>query len=363
MRIPIIIMGGGVLGLLTALAIKKQHPGLDLALFDQNPFWGEGATSRNSGVLHAGIYYPHQSLKHSLCMAGNELWRSLASEFEIPILECGKYIIASTKDDIKGWEKTFSQGIKNGVTGLREVSVDEVQKLKQYAHIEKAFFSPNTAVLDTSVAIQNIARYLHNKDIPLMLNNKVLDIQKINDGFQVKTEHETLECDFLINLAGAHAPDLRSQLLPTSNIESYWVKGHYLKLARPFYNESLIYPVPNKDLKGLGVHTSFGFDRQVRFGPNVEDTTDYDYQMNTRVIDQMFPAIEKIFKGIEKKDLQLDYCGIRSKIKINGELYPDFWIKNGKEWGMPGYFEALGIESPGLTASPAIANLLASWVE
>ena len=201
----------------------------------------------------------------------------------------------------------------------------------------------------------------------MLLHQPITELRKKgNDSesqgeFHFRVGEDTISAKKVINCAGLHSVEVR-KMLGLNNLEARWVKGRYLKLNKKFYTDSLIYPLPKKDLKGLGVHTSFDFDKVVRFGPDTEDvdasTLTPDYSLDNAVIDAMHPAIDKVFKNISLSDLTVDYAGIRSKIvdAQTGNPIPDFIIDSP----LPGYLECLGIESPGLTASPAITNRVIS---
>ena len=361
-----IIIGGGINGLLIAYELNKAFPDKDLVLFEKEPFVGEHSSSRNSGVLHAGIYYPKESLKRKFCIEGNKLWRELENVFSLEINSCGKHIVACNPDQEEQIEFYFKKAKENGVKEISWVDSKELEKLQNYANISKAFFSKTTGLLNISSALKNIETFLYNKDVPLMLNNEVKSIEilknpKKGERFKVVTEHEEVTTKFLINAAGPFAVNLRKQL-GLLDLENYWVKGNYLKLSGDYYTDSLIYPVPLKNLKGLGVHTSFDFDGMVRFGPNTEEVNEISYGVSENVKKEMLPAIKSLFKGIDEEKLSLDYSGIRAKIKHNGLEYFDFWIKNNQLEG-GGYIELCGMDSPGLTSAPAVARYVKKMVD
>jgi len=192
--------------------------------------------------------------------------------------------------------------------------------------------------------IKKFQDYLFQKDVPLLLGQKV---ENLNRDLEFTVGEDHFKAEVLINCGGLKGVELRSQL-GLADLENNWVKGRYLKLNKKYYNDSLIYPLPEAGLKGLGVHTSFDLDGIVRFGPDTFDISEIDYKVEDDALEAMWQAIQKTFKGIEKTDLSLDYAGIRAKIKGND----DFLIQSP----ISGYIECLGIESPGLTASPAIAQ-------
>lgn len=353
-RIPVVIVGGGIVGLSIAYEISKRS-NVELALFEKCPFLGDHATGRNSGVLHAGLYYNTDSLKHKFCIEGNRLWREIAKEIGVEINSCGKYLVATSKEQINALNNLKSNAIKNGVTEVRDATKDEISFLSDIVNCHSAFFSPTTAILDPSALTKAMGVHLYNKDIPILLNNEVKEVKKIDDGFVVISEHEELECDYLINAGGGFAVSLRKQL-GLLDLEDYFVKGNYVRTTQDIYNESLIYPVPAPEFKGLGVHSSFEMDGTVRFGPNTEDCSKYDYHLSDNVLDMMIGPIKDVFKNIDESKLAVDYCGIRHKIKRNGELFYDFWIGTESEHGIKNYVELCGIESPGLTSAPAISK-------
>lgn len=363
MHIPIIVGGGGVVGLLTLRELFKRFPKVDMALLERAPYFGDHATGRNSGVMHAGLYYPPESLKLKHCLEGNVMWEVLAKELNISFKRCGKFLVASSSEEISALKDLYNHAIENGVQGLRWATSEEKEVLNEYCFIEDAFYSPMSGYISPSEAISKIRDDLLKRDIPLMANYEILQISKKDEVIHIETSNESFTCDVFVNSLGAHAPQLRKGL-GLNDFESFWVKGNYVKLSKKFYTESLLYPVPPKGLKGLGVHTSFDFDGVVRFGPDTEDCEKgHEYSLRNNLLDEMFPAVTKLFKGISKEDLSPDYCGIRAKIKRNGELYTDFWLGDPREHSIAGYYEFLGVESPGLTASPSLAEEMASRIE
>lgn len=363
-NIPFTIIGGGICGVLTALKIKIQYPSLDVLLVEKEPYIGHHNTTRNSGVLHAGLYYPTDSLKHRLCRAGYNQWIQLASRYNIPINICGKYVIATTLSELTHLESVYLNAKNNAVPKLRKMVAHDFSEINDFVNTVGGFFSEQTGILDISSAINILRDEFEKIGGIIMMSTKVIEVKKIKNkslskylrgSIFVKTTSDEFMTEHLINCAGAWAIDLRKQL-DLCNIDNHFVKGNYLKLNKPYYNKKLIYPLPPKNLAGLGVHTSFHLDGIVRFGPNAEAVTEVSYSNSERNIEFMYPSIQKLFKNISIADLSPDYVGIRTKIIRNGQLYTDFLIQGPKETQVHGYHEALGIESPGMTAAPAIAD-------
>lgn len=352
--LDVAIIGAGVLGL--QLGRKLHSLGIkDIAVFEAEKFPGEHSSSRNSGVLHAGIYYPKNSLKQALCVEGNSLWTSLAKELNVSLLRTGKYIVSTSSIGDEELKKLFNFIQEKGVPKVGWATYEKIKEIEDYVNVSSAIFSETTGIINVSELIKTLKEDLFQRNVPLLLNQAVTMISIKNSGYEIKVGEDLIYCKKLINCAGLKAVSLR-KMLGLIDIEDHWIKGRYLKLNKSYYTKSLIYPMPPKDLKGLGVHTSFDFDNVVRFGPDTKNINSIDYSLDERVVDEMYPEIKKVFKGIEKKDLTLDYAGIRSKVLKNGSVFDDFII----EETLPGYIECLGIDSPGVTASPAIVNLVAT---
>ena len=357
-----VIVGAGILGMLTGLEIMKASPNLDLAILEKEKFVGEHSSSRNSGVLHAGIYYPFNSFKRMLCIEGNKLWNEMGEKIDIGVKKCGKYLIAINEEEIPLLEKIFNQAEENNVENISWVKNGEIDELKKIINVKKAFFSKETGVIDLGQAIKTIEDMIFKKNIPILKEHEVLNIRRSKERIIVETKDDVIETKFLVNACGLDSVKLRKKM-GFNDLEEYFVKGYYLKYLRKIECSSLIYPIPYKNLKGLGIHTSFDSDGSIRFGPNAFEVNKINYEMKDDDIKiKMIDTISKIYKGIDEKKLQLDYSGIRSKIKKDGKYYDDFWIKGPKDLGIPGYFELCGIESPGFTAAPAISKFLASKI-
>ncbi len=353
-----VIVGGGILGMLIGLEVEMAFPGLDFAILEKERFVGEHSSSRNSGVLHAGIYYPFHSLKKKFCIEGNRLWYKMGEEIDIDVKKCGKYLIAINEDEIPFLEKIFNQAKENNIKNISWVKKNEIEKLRKIINVKKAFFSKETGVIDLGQVIKEVEKRVFKKRIPLLKEHEVLDIRRGKNNIIVETKDEVIETKFLINACGLDSVKIRKKI-GLDDIEEYFVKGYYLKYSGKIPCPSLIYPIPDKNLKGLGIHTSFDSDGSIRFGPNSFEVNKIEYEMkDDDITKKMIETISKIYKHIDEKKLHLDYSGIRSKIKKNGQYYDDFWIKGPKDLGIPGYFELCGIESPGFTASPAISKFL-----
>jgi L-2-hydroxyglutarate oxidase LhgO len=326
MRADCLILGGGIIGLMTAREIVRKYPDWDVAVLEKSHYFGDGATGRNSGVLHSGIYYEYGSLKHRLCMEGNRLWRSEPSAI---IWACGKMIVG---DDLSELSK---RAIQNDVRH-RKATAQELLQLNHFTKASEAIFVHDTAVLDIGRFIREIVVELTEMGVSLVPNFEDTGLPPAN---------------WTINCAGFGAIDVRTKL-GFKGYSQKLVKGRWMASTYRFEAPWLIYPKPLPNLLGLGVHSCIEPDGSVRFGPDTVPVDRMDYSFGDA--SELAEAIVQQFPGVPKSSLRPSTVGIRTKLNEA----TDFVIQSPEK----GYAEALGIESPGLTAAPAIAKMLSSLV-
>lgn len=357
-QIDCVVVGGGIVGLLSARSLKIHYPHLEIALFEQEHFLGHHNTGRNSGVLHAGLYYPTNSQKHIHCLEGNRLWREeLSQSLEIPVKVTGKFIVGQ-KGEEEAFENLRNQALNNGVQ-LEEVSTESLAPIQDYVNCDFSFYSINSGIIDVTQAVYNIGKDLENRGVILLKNQRAELLGRNDRGhFEFSVDNEIIKTHQLINCAGLEAINLR-QKLGLEDFSLKLVKGNYLKTTQKFPLKSLVYPVPPKDLKGLGVHITFDYAGDFRFGPNTEDISKVNYEVNENLLEEMWPAIKRVFRNVDKEKLTPDYAGIRTKLYHKGEATQDFYLGSSNDHGIPGYYEFLGIESPGLTSAPSLAEFFA----
>jgi L-2-hydroxyglutarate oxidase LhgO len=357
LHIDVGIVGGGILGLWSAHALLKKNPGLNLVVFEAMPFLGEHTTGRNSEVLHSGLYYPEGSLKHVHSLLGNQLWRKYISEKNMSFLDCGKVVVAAPGQAAQ-LNALYARGQQNSVVGMRKLNATEIQELQAILQIEDGFFIASSGVLNVSNSLKCLQQDVEALGGIVMKNCKV-EIQKFSPrNFELRANGDLVHCSNLVNVAGLFAIDFRRSL-GLMDFENYYVKGSYLKLSKNLPTNKLIYPLPPANGLGLGVHLTLDTQGGQKFGPNTEVISDINYAVEDSLIEQMLPAIHEIFKNVGAKDLQLGYAGVRPKVKKSGTLMTDFVFQSSAQHGLQGYYEFLGIESPGLTAAPSLAELLA----
>ncbi|WPK25926.1 hypothetical protein PUMCH_003264 [Australozyma saopauloensis] len=371
-----VVIGGGAVG--TAIASElQQTDSNNVALIEQHEMLGMETTSRNSEVIHAGLYYPADSLKAKLCIRGKDLIYSRLDPLVVPYQKCGKWVVAQTEEESQYLEKLMDTAKALDVP-VNYISKDAANKVHPLIRAEHgAVESPTTGIISAHELVLYYNAGFENAGGTLALHTKVTDIeyeQPLNryvvhckEG--TTGEEFTFTTDNLINSAGLHAPRISNMLLPEERrVNSYFAKGSYFSFApeTPIptrkITSKLIYPCPKANASGLGTHLTFDLGGQIRFGPDLEWLTETEaealnYDVSSKSLEPALEAIRSYFPQVELGDLQPSYSGIRPKLvsqEDNKKKFLDFYIR--KEDGFPGFVNLLAIESPGLTASYAIAE-------
>ena len=357
----VIIIGGGVIGL--SIARELSSFGKETIVLEKNDRAGDVTSSRNSGVIHAGIYYPENFLKTKLCVEGNKLIYEYAIEKKINHKKYGKFIIATNKTELSNLEAIFTQGKKNNVE-ISKVENKKVLENNPGLIFHKALFSPNSGVIDVPEYVTALEGDIQHFGGLISLKTSFLSAKKRNDKFIVACSSEdefSIETKYLINCSGLSNESTLKNIdgFPEDKIyKNYYAKGHYFKYSgkSPFSN--LIYPVSGPH--SLGIHVGFDLAGGVRFGPDVEFVNDIDYKFNESLKNKFIHSISKYWPEINPDKLHPDYTGIRPKITKPNETMKDFSIQTMTHHGIKNFINLQGIESPGLTSSLAIGKLISS---
>ncbi len=363
---PAIVIGAGVTGLATARALARR--GLEVIVLEQGAGIGRETSSRNSGVIHAGIYYPRGSLKASLCVRGRELLYAFLQEHGVAHARCGKLVVGSHAERAT-LETIRAQALACGVTDLQELDAGAIRQKEPAVHAEHGIFSPSTGFVDTRQLMLALQADLEAAGGTVALRSPVeggalgqgRDTHRVLVGGAEPTE---IRCSVLVNAAGLHAREVWCRLAGPERAmhapAQFFAKGHYYALSGPSPFRHHVYPVP--EAGGLGIHATVDLAGQLRFGPDVRWTRDIDYAFDDSGRDRFVEAIRRYFPGVDSARLQPDFTGIRPKISGPGEAPADFVMLDGRHLGWRGVCSLHGIESPGLTASLAIAEHVASLV-
>ena len=352
-----VVAGAGVVGLAVARALALA--GREVIVLEAAEGIGTETSSRNSEVIHAGIYYPAGSLMARFCVAGRKQLYGYLVEKGVPHQNCGKLIVATNEFEDGKLEEIRRRAAVNGVDDMRILTAAEAVSLEPNLRCTSALLSPSTGIIDSHsymVALQGDAE---NAGAVVVFHSPVLGGRAVPGGIEIDVggaEPMSLRCNLFVNSAGLHAPALAGGIagMPRERIPTaYYAKGNYFTLSGRSPFSRLIYPVPVPG--GLGVHLTIDLGGQARFGPDVEWIEAIDYRVDPRRADSFYAAVRTYWPDLKDGALQPGYSGIRPKIVPKGAPGQDFVIQGPQTHGVPGLIHLFGIESPGLTASLAIA--------
>lgn len=360
-RVGCIVVGAGVVGLGIARALALR--GVEVVIVEKAEAIGTETSSRNSEVIHAGIYYAPDSLKARLCATGRAMVYDYARAKDVPHRRCGKLIVATSPDQLGVLESITGHAAANGVE-LTMLSGAQAMALEPALSCHGALLSPETGILDSHALMAALLADAEAAGAQLALGTRVVGIEAGGGGFVVETESAgerfALAADAVVNAAGLWASQvaLATRGLDPAHvpITRYARGSYYAAPGRPAFSR-LIYPVPEPG--GLGVHLTLDLGGAMRFGPDVEWTDDIDYRVNSGRQAHFEAEIRRYWPRLPAGALAPTYCGIRPKISGPGEPAADFRIDGPEKHGIPGLVNLFGIESPGLTSSLAIAEEVA----
>ncbi len=352
-----VVAGAGVIGLAVARALAQA--GREVIVLEAAEGIGTETSSRNSEVIHAGIYYPAGSLMARFCVAGRRALYDFCRDRGVPHRNCGKLIVATSAEEDGRLAGIKARAEANGVEGMRVLSAAEARALEPNLSCTSALLSPATGIVDSHAYMLALQGEAEAAGAMVVFLSPVVAARAGRDGIEVEvggTEPVTLRCRLLVNAAGLHAPALARRIagMPADRVPTgYYAKGNYFTLAARAPFSRLIYPVPVPG--GLGVHLTIDLGGQARFGPDVEWIDTLDYTVDPRRADGFYAAVRRYWPALPDGALQPGYAGIRPKITAPGAPAADFVVQGPQTHGVAGLVNLFGIESPGLTASLALA--------
>lgn len=354
-----LVAGAGVIGL--AIAREMAQAGHSVLVAEAAGMIGSVTSSRNSEVIHAGIYYPQNSLKARLCVRGKAMLYAYCEQRHVPARRMGKLIVATSQAQLPALEKIRAHALANGVDDLTVLSGPEAQALEPELYCLGALLSPSTGILDSHAYMLSLQADAEAAGAQFVFHTPVVGARaQEGGGFVVDVggdDPTSISSRMLINAAGLHAPALARAIqgVPEDWLPGAWYcKGTYASLAGRAPFSRLIYPVPEE--AGLGVHLTLDMAGQARFGPDVEWVEKEDYSLDPARLAGFEDAVRAYWPELPHDALVPTYAGIRPKISPPGAPSADFRLSDGRQFGMPGLMNLFGIESPGLTASLAIAE-------
>ncbi|HDZ09757.1 hypothetical protein LCGC14_0020040 [marine sediment metagenome] len=360
----ICIVGAGIMGLALARHLSAHWPKASVLVLEQNAGTGQETSSRNSEVIHAGLYYPPGSLKARLCVRGNALLYDYCARHDIPHQRIGKLIVAQPGEEA-ALDQLQTSAQACGVESLTPMSHQDMTRLEPHLQASAALWSPDTGIIDSHALMHRLQHEAELNGALVATNSRLLRADCQGPGiFDVDVEATGEEAPFrlrsrmLINCAGLSANQVAASIggIDQSLIPAlHLVKGHYFALSGRSPFRHLIYPVPDSRHRGLGIHATLDMAGQCRFGPDIEPVSSVDYRVDESRRATFAEAIRTYYPALDETRLQTAYAGIRPRL---GSAYADFMIQDEYVHGCPGLIQLFGIESPGLTASLALAELV-----
>lgn len=362
-EIDAVVIGAGVVGLACARALAQA--GHETVVLERHGSIGTEISARNSEVIHAGIYYPKGSLKARLCVKGREMLYDYLESHKLPYRKCGKLIVATEDTQLGELEAIAKRAKANGVEDLRELTGAEARAMEPALRAEAALLSPSTGILDAHSYMLSLQGEFEDAGGMIAFRSDVTRVTREGEAFLIHVEGAetmTLRTRIIVNAGGLWAPRLAERIegLDAAHVPvPHFAKGNYFSLTGRAPFSRLIYPVP--EAAGLGVHLTLDMGGQARFGPDVEwievaEGSEPDYAVNPIRGDAFYAAVRRYWPDLKDDALAPAYSGVRPKVNAPHEAAADFMISGPDAHGLPGLVNLFGIESPGLTASLAIAE-------
>jgi L-2-hydroxyglutarate oxidase LhgO len=357
-KVECVVIGAGVIGL--AVARRLAQAGREVIVLEAAEGIGTVTSSRNSEVIHAGIYYKADSLMARMCVSGKHALYRYCRDHGIPHRNCGKLIVATTSAETEKLQSIRAHAQANGVGDLKTLTGAEARALEPALNCDAALLSPSTGIIDSHAYMLALRGDAEDSGAACAFHTPLLRARVVADGIELDAGGEapmSLKCRLLVNAAGLDAPLLARGIdgMPIELIPpAYLAKGNYFSCSARAPFSHLIYPVPEPG--GLGVHLTLDMAGQARFGPDVEWVEKVDYAVDPARAERFYPAIRRYWPTLPDGALMPSYSGIRPKIVPPAVATQDFLIQGPREHGVDGLINLFGIESPGLTSSLAIAD-------
>ena len=364
MDAEITIIGAGVVGLAIAERISQEHSGV--FLLEKHSTFGQEISSRNSEVIHAGIYYTKDSLKARLCLEGKRLLYDYCKRYDVPHKNCGKLIVATSEEEIPVIEGIWQTAINNGVDDLVVLDREQIAELEPNIFALKALLSPSTGIIDSHSLMKQYETNTINNGGQIVYGSEVTGIRQILNGYEITLlDADKMKYSFtsgvVVNSAGLTSDKVSEMVgIQDDSLKILFCKGEYFRVNPPKNRliSRLIYPVPLQNLEGIGVHVTIDMGGGVRLGPDVKylESNVYDYTVTASKQIDFFNSAKKFLPFLEYEDIAPEMAGIRPKLQRPGEPLRDYYITEERKRGFPGFVNLIGMESPALTSSIAIAK-------
>ena len=362
-QLDCVVVGAGVVGLAVGRSLARA--GREVVVLEAEPEIGMHTSSRNSEVIHAGLYYPECSLKAKLCVKGKEMLYDYCEQRHIPYRRIGKLIVAAHEEEQERLLAIRTQAEKNGVMDLRLIDRAEIREIEPAIVGDLALFSPSTGIIDSHSLMIALRADIEACDGVVLTHSKLTNVTVTSDGFRLHVDgsDDEFECKTLINAAGLHAEIVARTidgLSPDYISTVQYAIGHYFAYQGKSPFQHLVYPLPIDG--GLGIHATNDLGGAARFGPDVEWVDEIDYGFDESRLGRFANSIRQYFPDLDVTKLAPAYTGIRPKLTGPGKAPGDFAIEGAETHGLDGLVNLFGIDSPGLTAALAIGEFVARYV-
>jgi L-2-hydroxyglutarate oxidase LhgO len=364
MDTEITIIGAGVVGLAIAEKLSQEHS--DVFIIEKHTTFGQETSSRNSEVIHAGIYYTKDSLKARLCLEGNRLLYDYCKKYDVPHKRCGKLIVATSEEEISVIEGILQTAKNNGVGDISVLEREQIAELEPNIFALKALFSPSTGIIDSHSLMKQYEINTNNNGGQIVYESEVTGIRRISKGYEITLldadkNHYSFTSEIVINSAGLTSDKVSEMVgIHDESLKILFCKGEYFRIKPPKNRliSRLIYPVPYDNMEGIGIHVTIDMGGGVKLGPDVKylESNVYDYKLTASKQEKFYNSAKKFLPFLEYEDIVPEMAGIRPKIQKPGEPLRDYYINEEGNRGFPGFINLIGMESPALTSSIAIAN-------
>ena len=369
-RVDITIIGAGVVGLTVAARVAGKNR--NVYVLEKNETFGRETSSRNSGVIHAGIYYPEGTLKAGLCVEGNRMLYELCQRYGVGHRQLGKLIVATSDEEIEQLASLLKKGERNGAEGLRMISGLQLKSLEPEVEGIAALLSPSTGIVDAHALMRYYLSQAQAENTHIAFNTEVVGVERVNDSYRVSVKDGSgrfsITSTIVINCAGLNSDRIAAMAgidVGAAGYRLHYCKGEYFNVSggKSKHIHHLIYPVPLPRVTGVGIHATLDMDGRMLLGPSVEYVDKVDYAIDDRNQRLFYESVKPFLPFIEYEDLAPEMAGIRPKLQGPGDDIRDFVIREESDRGLPGFIDLIGVESPGLTASPAIARYVGGIVD
>jgi L-2-hydroxyglutarate oxidase LhgO len=357
-RIEVAVIGAGVSGLASARAIAQR--GHSVVVLERHPRPGQDTSTHNSGVIHAGMYYPPGSLKARLCVDGRHRLYEFCADHRVPHRKCGKLIVAHDETELRQLEALKARGEANGVEGLTIVDRAFIARREPAVDAPYALWSPETGIVEAEALVRTLLRGAQDAGVMFLPGTPLVEAEMADDGIVLRTAQEQIHAATVVNAAGLYADDV-SSTLHAERFTIYPCRGEYVQLtpAKRTIVNGLVYPLPHAH--SLGVHVVKTLSGDVWLGPTARFQDDKDdYESDRLPIEAFLEPAKRLLQGITLDDLRLGGSGIRPKLHPPSDSFADFMIRRDRT--NPFVVQASGIESPGLTSCLAVGEMVATLV-